>query len=94
MYDIDTLMRLHWNGVELSMEQYKTIADNVAGMLDEIDTLKEDDSKQTRYIEVLEEQNSAAVELVNRIRDAMRFTTAKDVKAAISTALDDSMFEF
>ena len=94
MQDFNTLVRWYENGTELSIDQYEALAGGIAQLKAQIAELQEDGAREDLRIELFEEQHIAAIDLMRKIRGALRYTTAKDIKQAINEAIDDSLFEF
>ena len=94
MQDFGTLYRWHNSGIELTIEQYKILADSIGGLRAEVAELKEEDERGTLRRELIDEQLGEARFLMDKVNDALRLTTAKDMKAAIQEAIDISSFEF
>ena len=94
MYDFETLTRWHENGVELSTDQYKVLVGGIAQLKAEIEELQKEGERENLRGELIAEQNTAAVELVRKVRLALRHTTARAIKADIIEAIEDSLFDF
>ena len=94
MQDFETLTRWHENGVELSTDQYNVLVGGIAQLKAEIEELRENDARENLRVELLEEQVNFARDLVRKVQLALRHTTARAIKQAINTAIDDAMFEY
>lgn len=94
MNDIETLLRWHSAGIELNTSQYATLADGMLGLKDELEEAQKEDRREALRIELMEEQLGFARQLMHKIDAALRYTTAKAIKEAISTAIDEAGFEY
>ena len=94
MNDIETLLRWHSAGIELNKSQYATLADGMLGLKDELEEAQKEARREALRIELMEEQLVFARQLMHKIDAALRYTTARAIKEAISTAIDEAGFEY
>ena len=94
MNDIETLLRWHSAGIELNTSQYATLVDGMLGLKDELKEAQEEDRREALRIELMEEQLLFARRLMRKIADALSYTTARAIKEAIGTAIDEAGFEY
>ena len=94
MGSIDDLKRWHANGVPLSIEQLKILVAHITTLEAENAELTEQMQQCELTEELLREQIGWAKDLVYSIKNATRYTTAKEVKHGIQEALDTSLFEY
>lgn len=94
MNDVETLLRWHSAGIELNTSQYATLADGMLGLKDELEEAQKEAIREAMRIELMEEQLGFARQLVHKIDAARRYTTARAIKEAISTAIDEAGFEY
>lgn len=83
-------LKLNSNALELPEGLMSIFEDTV----DSITALEKELERANGRIETLEEQNFFATELIDNLEDIVSSrTTAKDIKKAVLTALDDTSFE-